>query len=66
MSSISIETTNENQLTVEEYVRFIKIKDHVQQVIDSKDIKDALDSAERSLNRLTIELTVKYLIEKKK
>jgi len=66
MSSISIETTNENQLTVEEYVRLIKIKDHVQQVIDSKEIKDALNSAERSLNCLTIELKVKYLIEKKK
>ncbi|SNQ62239.1 hypothetical protein [Candidatus Methanoperedens nitratireducens] len=65
MSSIFIETTNEKQLTVEEYVRYIRIKDHIQQVLDNADIKEALREAEESINGLTIDLTVKYSINKK-
>ncbi len=66
MSSIFIETTNEKQLTVEEYVRYIRIKDHIQQVLDNADIKEALREAEESINGLTIDLTVKYSIDKKR
>lgn len=65
MSSISIETTNENQLTVEEYVRYIKIKDHILQVLESADLKEVLRSDEESINGLTIDLTVKYSVNKK-
>ncbi len=66
MSSIFIETTNEKQLTVEEYVRYIRIKDHIQQVLDNTDIKEVLREAEESINGLTIDLTVKYSIDKKR
>jgi hypothetical protein len=66
MSSIFIETTNEKQLTVEEYIRYIRIKDHIQQVLDNADIKEALREAEESINGLTIDLTVKYSVDKKK
>ena len=66
MSSIFIETANEKQLTVEEYVRYIRIKDHIQQVLDNADIKEALREAEESINGLTIDLTVKYSIDKKR
>ncbi len=66
MSSIFIETTNEKQLTVEEYVRYIRIKDHIQQVLDNTDIKEVLREAEESIDGLTIDLTVKYSIDKKR
>ncbi len=66
MSSIFIETTNEKQLTVEEYVRYIRIKDHIQQVLDNADIKEVLREAEESINGLTIDLTVKYSVNKKR
>ncbi len=66
MSSIFIETTNEKQLTVEEYIRYIRIKDHIQHVLDNADIKEVLREAEESINGLTIDLTVKYSIDKKR
>ncbi len=66
MSSIFIETTNEKQLTVEEYIRYIRIKDHIQQVLDNADIKEVLREAEESINGLTIDLIVKYSIDKKR
>jgi hypothetical protein len=65
MSSISIETNNENQLTVEEFVRYLKIREDLQNFIDN-DIKETFGNAENSLNCLTIEVTVKYSIDKKK
>lgn len=65
MSSISIESNNENQLTVEEFVRYLKIREELQDFID-KDIKITFGKAEKSLNCLTIDVTVKYTIEKKK
>ncbi|VVB86797.1 Uncharacterised protein [uncultured archaeon] len=64
MSSICIEATNENKLTVEEYVRYIKIKEHIQQVLENAKIEDALRSAEDSISGLTIDLTIKYSIDK--
>lgn len=66
MSSIFIETTNEKQLTVEEYIRYIRIKDQIQQVLDNADIKEVLREAEESINGLTIDLTVKYSVNKKR
>ncbi len=66
MSSIFIETTNEKQLTVEEYVRYIRIKDHIQQVLDNMNLKEVLREAEESINGLTIDLTVKYSVNKKR
>lgn len=65
MSSISIETYNENQLTVEEFVRYLKIRESLQDFIDN-DIKERFGNAENSLNCLAIEVTVKYSIDKKK
>jgi hypothetical protein len=65
MSSISTETSNENQLTVEEYVRYIRIKEQIQQVIDNAKLKEALRDAEDSLNGLAVDLIVKYSVQKK-
>ncbi|VVB93079.1 Uncharacterised protein [uncultured archaeon] len=65
MSSISTETSNENQLTVEEYVRYIRIKEQIQQIIDNANLKEALRDAEDSLNGLAIDLIVKYSVNKK-
>ncbi|MCZ7380222.1 MAG: hypothetical protein O8C64_01395 [Candidatus Methanoperedens sp.] len=65
MSSISTETSNENQLTVEEYVRYIRIKDQIQQIIDNANLKEALQHAEDSLNGLAVDLIVKYSVQKK-
>lgn len=66
MSSISIETSNENQLTVEEYVRYIRIKEQIQRILDEANIKEVLRDAEDSINGLTIDLAVKYSVSKKK
>jgi hypothetical protein len=66
MSSISIESSNENQLTVEEYVRYIRIKEEILQILDKANIKEALREAEESINGLTIDLTVKCRVCKKK
>ncbi len=66
MSSIFIETTNEKQLTVEEYIRYIGLKDRIQQVLDNTDIKEVLREAEESINGLTVDLTIKYSINKKR
>jgi hypothetical protein len=65
MSSISTETNNENQLTVEEYVRYIRIKEQIQQIIDNANLKEALRDAEDSLNGLAVDLIVKYSVQKK-
>jgi hypothetical protein len=65
MSSISTETNNENQLTVEEYVRYIRIKEQIQQIIDNANLKEALRDAEDSLNGLAVDLIIKYSIKKK-
>ncbi len=66
MSSISIESSNESQLTVEEYVRYIRIKEEIQQILDKANVKEALCEAEESINGLTIDLTVKCSVCKKK
>lgn len=66
MSSISIETSNENQLTVEEYVRYVRIKEQIQQILDNVNLKETLREAEESVSGLTIDLTVKYSVSRKK
>ncbi|MCZ7400015.1 MAG: hypothetical protein O8C62_10150 [Candidatus Methanoperedens sp.] len=66
MSSISTETSNENKLTVEEYVRYIRIKEQIQQIIDNANLKEALQDAEESIGGLTVDLTIKYSVSKKK
>ncbi|MDO9097595.1 MAG: hypothetical protein Q7U60_05705 [Candidatus Methanoperedens sp.] len=65
MSSISTETSDENKLTVEEYVRYIRIKEHIQQIIDNANLKEALLNAEESINGLTVDIVVKYSVKKK-
>jgi C1A family cysteine protease len=64
MSSISIETYNENKLTVQEYVRYIKIKEKIQEFLDRENVKDMLRESEGSINGLTIDLIVKFSINK--
>ncbi len=64
MSSISIETYNENKLTVQEYVRYIKIKEKIQEFLDRENVKDMLCESEGSINGLTIDLIVKFSINK--
>ncbi|MDP2846132.1 MAG: hypothetical protein Q8N79_08710 [Candidatus Methanoperedens sp.] len=65
MSSISTETSDENKLTVEEYVRYIRIKEHIQQIIDNANLKEALRDAEESINGLAVDMVVKYSVKKK-
>ncbi len=66
MSTISIEASNEKQLTVDEYVRYMRIRDHIQQLLDDINIKETLRDAEDSINGLSIDLTVRYSVNKKK
>ncbi len=66
MSSISIEENNEKQLTVDEYVRYLRIKGQIQKILDDANIKETLQDAEESINGLSIDLTIKYTVNKKK
>lgn len=63
MSLISIETTNENQLTVNEYVCYIKIKEKLQQALEN-DAREIMKEAEESVRGLTVDLVVKYSVKK--
>jgi hypothetical protein len=66
MSSISIEENNEKKLTVDEYVRYLRIKGQIQKVLDDANIKETLRDAESTINGLTIDMTIRYSVEKKK
>lgn len=66
MSSISIETNNEKQLTVDEYVRYLKIRDQILHILDSENITETLRVAEESINGLSIDVIIKYSVNKKK
>jgi len=66
MSSISIEENNEKKLTVDEYVRYLRIKGQIQKVLDDANIKETLRDAEESVNGLTIDMTIRYSVDKKK
>ncbi len=64
MSSISIETSNENKLRVEEYVRYIQIRDGIQQILDNAGIKGTMRDAEESINGLSIDLVLKFSVNR--
>ena len=66
MSSISVETINEKQFTVDEYVRYLRIKDQIQKILDNANIKEMLRDAEESINGLSIDLVITYSVNKKK
>jgi hypothetical protein len=66
MSTISIEENNEKKLTVNEYVRYLQIKGQIQKVLDDAKIKETLHDAEGTINGLTIDMTIRYSVEKKK
>jgi len=65
LSSIIFETTNEDKLTVQEYVRFAQIKEHIEKLLENTKIKQALSEQEKNIRCLTIDLIIKYTIEKK-
>ncbi len=65
MSSIIVETENENQLTVQEYVRYSSVKEEVEMLIDKAKIKQALCEYEKNIKGLSIDVTIKYTIEKR-
>jgi C1A family cysteine protease len=65
MGSIFIEITNENQLSVQEYVRLAGIKEQVEKLMESTKINEALGEYEKNLRGLSIDLTIKYTIEKR-
>lgn len=64
MSSISIETDNENKLTVQEYVRYVKIKDSINEFLDREDVKEMLRDSERSINGLSIDLVIRLSVNR--
>lgn len=65
MSSIIVEIENENQLTVQEYVRYSGVKEQVEKLMDNAKIKQALCEYEKSIRGLSIDVTIKYTIEKR-
>ncbi len=64
MSAISIETSNESKLRVEEYVRYVRIKDQIQQILETANIKGTLRDAEDSINDLTIDIIVRFSVSR--
>ena len=64
MSSIIFEISNEEKLTVQEYVRFAQIKEQIEKLLENTKIKQALGEHEKNIRGLTIDLTIKYIIEK--
>jgi C1A family cysteine protease len=65
LSSIIFEISNEEKLTVQEYVRFAQIKEQIEKLLENTKIKQALGEHEQNIKGLTIDLTIKYTIEKK-
>lgn len=65
MSTIIVETENENQLTVQEYVRYSGIKEEVEKLMENAKIKQALCEYEKYVRGLSIDVTIKYTIEKR-
>jgi len=64
LSSILFEISNEEKLTVQEYVRFAQIKEQIEKLLENTKIKQVLGEQEKNLRGLTIDLTIKYTIEK--
>ncbi len=65
MSTIIVETENENQLTVQEYVRYSGIKEQVEKLMEDAKIKQALAEYEKYVRGLSIDVTIRYTIEKR-
>ena len=64
MSSISIETCNENKLRVEEYIRYVRIKDNIAQILDKTDMKGTMLEAEDSIKGLSIDVVIKFSVNR--
>jgi C1A family cysteine protease len=64
LSSILFETSSEDKLTVQEYVRFVEIKEQIEKLLENTKIKQALGEHEKNIRGLTIDMTIKYTIEK--
>ncbi len=65
MSSIIFNTFNEEKLTVQEYVRFAEIKEKVEKLLDDAKIEQFLCEYEKYIRDLSIDVTIKYNIEKR-
>lgn len=65
MSSILFEISHEEKLTVQEYVCFAQIKEQIEKLLENTKIKQSLSEQEKNLRGLSIDLTIKYTIEKK-
>ncbi len=66
MSSILVEASNEKQLTVDEYVRYMHIKDNIQHILENSNIGESLAEAESLVNGLTVDVIIRYSVNKKK
>ena len=64
MSSISSETFNENKLKVEEYVRYVRIKEKIEQILNNSDIKGTMREAEDSISGFTIDVVIKFSVNR--
>lgn len=65
MSSIIFDIANEDKLTVQEYVRFAEIKEKVEKLLDDAKIKQALCEYEKYIRDLSIDVIIRFNIEKK-
>jgi hypothetical protein len=66
MSSLSIEENNVKKLTVDEYVRYLQVKGQIQKVLDDANITETLRDAEGTINGLSIDIMIRYSVERKK
>lgn len=65
MGDILVETENEEQLKVQEYVQYLKTKENVREFLDAAGIEAFLRGAEKSVNGLTVDVIVRFSVEKK-
>ncbi|MCX9014970.1 MAG: hypothetical protein OIN89_09300 [Candidatus Methanoperedens sp.] len=65
MGDILVETKNEEHLKVQEYVQYLKTKENVREFLDKAGIEAFLRSAEKSVNGLTVDVIVRFSVEKK-
>lgn len=66
MSTISFETINESSLTVDEYVRFLKIIEDLKGMLKKAKIEDVLRESEESIPGLRIDIILRSVVEKKR
>jgi hypothetical protein len=65
MGDILVETKNEEHLKVQEYVQYLKTKENVREFLDKAGVESFLRSAEKSVNGLTVDVIVRFSVEKK-